>query len=263
MNKRSTMIAGIFAAAAVAIPGSAALAGPTVTGSDGNTQSLDVVVAPRKLPKRTYAPATLEVTVKTGTTSPSGLPSAAVHDVIDFDRSATLFTRGLATCSDAAIQNTSTEIAEQKCGRAKIGAGSGTALLPLSSGATPEVTKVTAFNGVPRGGKPVVLLHAYGTRPLQTTLVLIGVVRNHGKEGYGPRLDVTVPPIAGGGGAITDFRVKINRTWRYKGRKVSFVSSKCPPSRKLESRGAFSFRDGVTLTALSTQRCTPAPEPRR
>jgi hypothetical protein len=262
MRKRSTLIAGIFAAAAVAIPVSVAIAGPTVTGSDGNTQSMEVVVSPKKLPKKTFAPATLKVTVNTGTTSPSGIPSPAVHDVIDFDKSATLFTKGLPTCNSSLLQSASTEVAEQKCGKAKIGSGTSTTLLPLGGTGTPEVTKVTAFNGVPQGGKPVVLLHAYGTSPVQTTLVLVGVVSNLNKEGYGPRLDVTVPPIAGGAGAITFFQVTINKKWNYKGKQVSFISSKCPASKKLKSRGAFTFKDGVTLTALSTQSCTEAPEPK-
>lgn len=262
MPKRSTLIAGIFAAAAVAIPASVAIAGPTVTGSDGNTQSLESIVSPSRLAKKTLTPGTLKVTVKTGTTSASGVPSPAVHDVIDFDKNAAIFTKGLATCSEAALQSTSTEVAEQKCGKAKIGTGTGTALLPLASGPTPEVTKVTAFNGVPKGGKPVVLLHAYGTSPLQTTLVLTGVVSSYNKEGYGPRLDVTVPLIAGGSGAITFFQVTINKKWNYGGKKVSFISAKCPASRKLKTRGAFTFKDGVTLTALTTQSCTQAPEPK-
>ena len=33
---------------------------------------------------------------------------------------------------------------------------------------------------------------------MQTTLVLTGVVKNYNKQGYGPRLDVEVPLIAGG-----------------------------------------------------------------
>jgi hypothetical protein len=263
MRKRSTMLASIFAAAAIAIPVSIAVAGPTVTGSDGNTQSLEAVVSPKSLPKKTATPGTLKVTVKTGTTSPTGIPSPAVHDVIDFDQSATLFTKGLPTCDPNAIQNTSTEVAEQKCGKAKIGTGTSTTLLPLGGVGTPELTKVTAFNGVPQGGKPVVLLHAYGTSPVQTTLVLIGVVSNLNKEGYGPRLDVTVPPIAGGNGAITDFQVTINKKWSYKGKQVSFIAAKCPAAKKLKSRGAFTFKDGVTLTALATQSCTQAPEAKK
>ncbi len=113
---------------------------------------------------------------------------------------------------------------------------------------------MTAFNGVPQGGKPVVLLHSYGVNPVQTTLILTGVVTNYNKEGYGPRLDVTIPPLAGGYGAITDFKVKIQKSWTYKGKKTSFVNAKCPASRKLKYRGAFTYKDGTTIDASTTQR---------
>jgi hypothetical protein len=262
MHKRFTLIASLAALAILAIPASAALAGETVTGPDGNTQSIEASVAPPALYKKTASPATLNVEVKTGTTATSGVPSPAIHDVIDFDQNLSLATKGLPTCTQGQLQNTTTEAAEQVCGKAKIGSGSAITLLPLSILYT-EPTKVTAFNGAPQGGKPVVLLHAYGTSPIQTTLVLVGTVSNLGKEGYGPRLDVTVPPIAGGVGVITDFKVKIQKSWTYKGKKMSFANAKCPASKKLNYRGAFTYADGTTINADTTQSCSPKPEPKK
>ncbi|MBS1676056.1 MAG: hypothetical protein JST08_01605 [Actinobacteria bacterium] len=261
MHKRFTLIASLAALAAFAIPASAALAGETVTGPDGNTQSIEASVSPKALYKKTASPVALSVEVKTGK-SGSGVPSPAVHDVIDFDQNLSLMTKGLPTCSAAQLQNTTTEAAELACGKAKIGSGSAITLLPLSVLYT-EPTKVTAFNGVPQGGKPVVLLHAYGQAPIQTTLVLVGTVSSYGKEGYGPRLDVTIPPIAGGVGVITDFKVKIQKSWTYKGKKVSFVNAKCPASKKLKYRGAFTYQDGTTINADTTQACTPKAEPKK
>jgi hypothetical protein len=262
MQKRFISIASLAALVAIAIPVSAALAGETVTGPDGNTQSIEASVSPRALYNKTASPAALTVEVKTGTTATSGVPSPAVHDVIDFDQNLALATKGLPTCNSSQLQNTTTEAAELACGKAKIGSGSATTLLPLGVLYT-EPTKVTAFNGVPQGGKPVVLLHAYGTSPLQTTLVLVGTVSNLGKEGYGPRLDVTIPAIAGGAGVITDFKVKIQKSWTYKGKKMSFVTARCPASRKLRYRGAFTYSDGTTINADTTQNCTPKPEPKK
>jgi hypothetical protein len=260
MRKRFTLIAGLAGIVAISIPVSAAIAGETVTGPDGNTQSIEASVSPQALYKKTASPAALSVEVKTGATS--GIPSPAVHDVIDFDQNLSLATKGLPTCTAAKLQNTTTEAAERACGSAKIGTGEATTLLPLSTLYT-EPTKVTAFNGAPQGGKPVVLLHAYGTSPLQTTLVLVGTVSNLGKEGYGPRLDVIVPPIAGGVGVITDFKVKIQKSWTYKGKKMSFVSAKCPAAKKLKYRGAFTYSDGTTIDAAASQSCTPKAEPKK
>lgn len=263
MHKRFILIAGLAALVAIAIPVSAAMGGETVTGPDGNTQSMEATISPKALFKKTSSPGSLFVDVTTGTTgSANGAPSPAVHDIIDFDQNLALATKGLPTCNASKLQNTSTEVAERACAGAIIGKGEATTLLPLGTLYT-EPTKVTAFNGVPQGGKPVVLLHAYGTSPVQTTLVLVGVVSNYGKEGYGPRLDVTIPPIAGGSGAITDFKVTINKSWTYKGKKMSFVNAKCPASKKLKYRGAFTYADGVTITATHTQPCTPKAEPKK
>ena len=261
MRKRFTLIAGLAAVVAIAVPVSAAIAGETVTGPDGNTQSLEATITPKGLYKKTASPATLNVDVKTGSAS-GGIPSPAVHDVIDFDQNLSLATKGLPTCNAAQLQNTSTEAAEKVCGKAKIGSGQATTLLPLGT-LYAEPTKVTAFNGVPQGGKPVVLLHAYGTSPVQTTLVIVGTVSNLNKEGFGPRLDVTIPPLAGGVGVITDFQVKINKTWTYKGKKMSFVAAKCPASKKLKYRGAFTYKDGTTIEATHSQACTPKAEPKK
>jgi hypothetical protein len=262
MRKRFTLIAGLLAIVAAAIPVSGAIAGETVTGTDGNTQSIEATITPKGLYPKTSSPATLSVEVKTGTTSPSGLPSPAVHDVIDFDKGLSLQTKGLPTCALSSLQNKTTEEAEAVCGKAKIGSGSAITLIPAGSLVT-EPTKVTAFNGVPKGGKPTVLLHAYGQAPLTTTLVLVGTVTNLNKEGYGPRLDVIVPPIAGGNGAITDFKVKINKTWTYKGQKESFVNATCSKSKKLKYRGAFTYADGVTIDATHEQACTSKTEPKK
>jgi hypothetical protein len=262
MRKRFTLIASLLAIMAAAIPVSGALAGETVNGPDGNTQSIEALITPKGLFPKTASPGTLSVEVKTGTTTAAnGVPSPAVHDVIDFDKNLSLATKGLPTCNPSQLQNTTTEQAEAACGKAKIGTGAATTLIPTGSVIT-EPTVVTAFNGIPQGGKPVVLLHAYGQAPLTTTLVLVGTVSNLNKEGFGPRLDVIVPPIPGNG-AITDFKVKINKSWTYKGKKMSFVNATCPKSKKLKYRGAFSYADGTTITATHEQACTSKPEKKK
>jgi hypothetical protein len=257
MRRRPLLIATIAALAAV-IAATAAWAGPTVSGPDGNTQSIDAQIRPKRLSKTKFTPGSLEVTtLTTSTTDPSGVPVPAVHATIDFDRNAQLYTKGLATCNSAKLQNQSTEVAERVCGKAKIGSGHATAYLRASK--VYEVPQtVTAFNGVPKGGKPVVILHTYGTTPLQVSLVLEGTVSNYNKEGYGPRLDLDIPLIAGGTGALKEFNVKIDKKWRYKGVKRSFLSAKCPNSKKLKARGKFDYRDGESLTAYSTQSCKQA-----
>jgi hypothetical protein len=254
MRRRPFLIA-VCAVLVAALAAAAAWAGPTVSAPDGNTQSIDSQIRPKKLSKTKLTPATLEVTtLTTSTTDPSGVPIPAVHATLDFDRYARLYTKGLPTCDSGKLQSQSTEVAEQACGSAKIGTGHATAY--LKAGKVYEVPQtVTAFNGVPKGGKPTILLHTYGTSPLQVSLVLEGTVSNYGKEGYGPRLDLDIPLIAGGTGALKEFNVKIDKKWRFKGEKRSFISAKCTGAKKLKARGTFTYRDGEALTALSKQSC--------
>lgn len=255
MRNRPTLIAALAVAVASAVAASAALAGPTVVGPNGNTQAIDVRVTPKRLSPTRPSPVALKVTTKTtSTTAASGIPVPAVRAVIDFPSGLKLFTKGLPTCSLSRLQNTKTEDALRLCGRAKIGSGKATALIPTAGGSAPEHTIVTAFNGAPQGGRPTVLLHTYGVSPVQTTIVLSGVISRFGKQGFGQRLDVDIPLLAGGAGALTDFQVTINRSFRFKGKRRSFVAAVCRKS-PLRSRGTFTFKDGEALTAVSTQAC--------
>jgi hypothetical protein len=259
MRRRPFLIAAV-AVLAVSIAASAAVAGPTVVGPNGNTQLIDSQIRPKKLSKKRFTPGTLKVrTLTTSTTAPTGVPIPAVHATIDFDRNAKLYTKGLPTCNPAKLQNQSTENALRACGNAKIGGGRAVALLVVGPTVYTVNQTVTAFNGIPKGGKPVVILHTYGTTPIQTTLVLTGPVSQYNKEGFGPRLDLDIPLIAGGTGALKEVEVKIDKKWRFKGIKRSFLSAKCPNKKTLKTRGRFTFRDGESLTAFSKQSCKQAP----
>ena len=258
MRKRSTLIAGLAVLVATAIVASVAIAGPVgapVATKDGNSQAVGSVITPKKLSKTDFGPAALEVTTKLTTTASSGVPNPTVNVVIDFDKNAKIFTKGIPTCDPAKLQSTSTEVALQQCGKAKIGGGTAEALIPVGERIVPALQTVTAFNGVPQGGKPVVILHSYGTTPVQTTLVLVGTVTRTDKEGYGPRLDINVPLIAGGSGALIYFNTKIDKKYKYKGKPVSFLSAKCPNSKKLKTRSVFTFKDGETSNPTSSQSC--------
>lgn len=263
MRKRSTLAVALAVTAVTAIAASVALAGPVgapVAASDGNSQSYGALITPKKLGKKTFTPAALEVTTKLSTSASTGVPVPTTHVQIDFDKNTKIFTKGVPTCDSSKLQSTSTEVAEQQCKSAIIGRGHAAALLVVGGKVYDVAQTVTAFNGVPQGGKPVILLHTYGTTPVQTTLVLTGKVSNLNKEGFGPRLDVEVPLIAGGTGVLTEFQVKVDKKYKYKGESVSYISSKCPTSKKLKTRSVFTFNDGQTTNPVYTQSCTQNPK---
>jgi len=257
MRKRLTLVVAMAVGVAVTVAGVApAVQSPTLVGADGNTQSIAVKYSPQKLSKKQAEPVSLEVKTATSSqTAANGVPVPAVRAIIDFPKGLKIFSKGYPTCDPAVLQNTSTEKALEECKRAKLGTGQGSADLVVGEKVFPVVTGITAFNGVPQGGKPVILLHNYSATPIQTTLVLIGVVKSLNKGAFGSRLDVEIPLIAGGQGALTSFGVKIFKTFSYKGKKRSYVSLSCP-SKKWKTRGQFVFRDGESLTPEVTQKCT-------
>jgi hypothetical protein len=255
MRKRFTLAVATVAGFAIAAAAAGAVQSPVLQGADGNTQSIAVSITPTKASKKKASPATLDVTTATGRPSdPNGVPVPAVRAIVDFPKDVTLFSKGYPTCDPTVLQNTSTEVALEACKKAQIGSGTASALLPVGTKVFPVAQTVTAFNGVPQGGKPSIVLHAYGTTPTQTTLVLVGTVTRLNKEGFGPRLDINVPLLAGGTGALTGFHVKIFKTFSYKGKKRSYVSAVCS-SKKWKSRGQFIFKDGESLTPGLTQKC--------
>lgn len=235
----------------------AATAAGIPTAPNGNTQTIRSKVWPVKLPRKKFHQATLKVVTRTTSkTADNGVPVPATRAIVDFDRDLRLFTKGIPKCSPGKLQNTSTRAALALCGKAKIGAGNAIVLLPVGGQVFEEKAAVTAFNGRPEKGRPTVILHSYGRAPVQVTLVLTGTVRNYYKHGYGPRLAIDIPKIAGGAGALTRFAVAIRKKYRYKGKARAFVNARCR-HKKLRTRGKFIFADGESLTDRYVQRCHP------
>jgi hypothetical protein len=260
MRKRLTfvLIGAVIAALAMAATAAAVLTAP-----DGNTQELGVSLKPTKLSKTKPTPVTLDVLTKTGTTTePNGKPIPVTETVIDFNKGTAIESTGYPTCSLSAIESVTAEVANETCKKSKIGSGHATVLLPSSKGVTVEPLEVNAFNGVAQGKNPVVLLHVYGQSPVQVTQVLVGTVTKYNKEGYGPRLTVPVPAIAGGTGALTEFETKIFKKYSYKGQQRSYVTATCA-TKKLKARGKFVFKDGQSLTPEVTGKCTQQPEKKK
>jgi hypothetical protein len=257
MRKRLTLAVAMAVGVAVTAAGVAsAVQSPVLVGADGNTQSIGVNITPKNRSATKPTPATLEVTTATdNATTPNGVPIPAVQAIVDFPKGTTIYNKGYPTCDQAVLQNTSTEKALEECKRAKIGNGEGTLDLVVGEKVFPVVAGMTVFNGVPSGGKPVILLHLYSQTPVQTTVVLVGVVKNFNKQGFGPRLDVAIPLIAGGQGAVTGVKIKVFKTYSFKGKKRSYINATCP-TKSWKARGEFVFKDGESLTPSVKGKCT-------
>lgn len=257
MSKRSMSITGAIAATVVAVAASVAVAG-TVTGGDGMSLTADVKVSPKKLSKRAPGPAGIKIATKTTTRGTSGKLNPVVKAVMDFDKNGKYFAKGLPTCNAKALESKEPDDARRICGKSRIGGGRVVADVVFFESDPIEVrADLTAFNGVPKGGKPTVVLYAYAKSPVPASYIFSGVISKYKKMGYGSRFEIDFPKLFGGGGAIREFNINISKKFTHKGKKRSVVSAKCPGSKKLKSRVAFTYTSGETITAPSTQRCTP------
>ncbi len=257
MRKRSISITGMIAVTVAAIATSVAVAG-TVTGNDGMSLSAGVKVSPNKLSKRAPTPAAIKIATKTTTNDSTGALNPVVKAVMDFDKSGTYFTKGLPTCKEKAVEAKSPGAAKKNCGKARIGGGQLTAMVSFFGQPSQQTSaELTVFNGVPKGGKPTVVVYAYAKNPVPLGYVISGVVSKYRKAGYGTRFEIDFPSLFGGSGAVQTFNLKIDKKFIRKRKKHSVVSAKCPHNKKLKSRIAFTYRNGETITVPSTQSCKP------
>jgi hypothetical protein len=182
-----------------------------------------------------------------------GKPSPLKQALIDFDHDGRLSVAGLPTCSPESIDEATTEEARRICKGAIVGVGHVEALVSLDSGDVPARSELTVFNGPRLGGLPTAVLHARTTVPgTQTYAIVVPIEQRPGAFRYRARIDL--PPLAAGFGALTHIDVKIGRRYRAGGKQRSYVSARCSDNI-LQTRGRFSFEDGVIVDGLVEKFC--------
>jgi hypothetical protein len=215
---------------------------------------LDGSVSPSKLSKSTPQPITLNLSGKAGTNDGTHVPPLK-ELFVEFDKNGHLNTKGLPSCTVGKLQSTLTAQAKASCRSALIGQGRATAEIafpeqaPFSAGGP-----ILIFNGS-KGNKQMLIFHVYAKVPAPTTFVFTAQI-GKGKGPYGTSAKVKVPSITSGQGSVTSFKVKINKTFSYKGKKQSVLTATCKTGT-LKARGDFIFA-GKKLEGKVTRPCTPA-----
>jgi hypothetical protein len=214
---------------------------------------LDGSVSPSKLSKTKPQPITLDLSGKAGTTDGTHVPPLK-ELFVEFDKNGHLNTKGMPSCSVGKLQSTLTAQAKAACGPALIGQGRATAEIafpeqaPFSAGGP-----ILIFNGS-QGNKQMLVFHVYAKVPAPTTFVFSAQI-GKGKGPYGTSAKVKVPSITSGQGSVTSFKVKIFKTFNYKGKKQSVLTATCKTGT-LKARGDFLFQ-GKKLEGKVTRPCTP------
>jgi hypothetical protein len=222
-------------------------AGNIVVTTDGG-------FAPTTLPKHKVAPITLHGYGKISTKDDE-LPPVLETITLWFDKHGSVETRGLPVCTKGKLAATTTAQARKLCPGAIVGEGFGKAIVKFpEQPPIPATSPITIFNGPKKHGNPTVLAHAHLTVPAPTTFVVPIEIQKVHDGRYGFKTVATIPKIAGGAGVPTYGRLKIGRTWKYKGKTLSYANASCPDGR-LQAKGQFVFKDDTVLSGQLLKPC--------
>ncbi len=237
---------------AVAVP-----AGADEVVQRGNLRvAFDGGLAPRKLPRRGPAPVTVELGGRIFTTDGSDPPGLSELELA-INRGGRIDPGARPTCRLDRIQPASTTYARRVCAAARVGEGTFSAAVAIPEQAPyPSRGTVTAFNGV-EAGRPVVLLHVYGTEPLPTSFTLSLSIRRSGGQ-FGTVLRGSLPTVDSHVGFVTGISLRLDGGH---GRRP-YLSASCPAPRGSTlavfplARAGFSFADGRVLRSTLIRSCT-------
>jgi hypothetical protein len=222
--------------------------------------SFNARFAPKVLPRDKLAPVTVDLTGSVGTAD-GGPPPQLRRISIAVNRYGLFFTRGLPVCPASELEQTSTQVALSRCRSALVGRGRFGANIDFpTSAALPVEGRMLAFNS--RVGKrQAILMHIYGSKPVQATFVLTFKI-SHPRHGtFGTVLSTRIPKLASDLGYVTDVSMSFGRRYTYAGQRRSFLSARCAAPLGLPgalfsfARGSFIFAGGQRLTMTLTRDC--------
>lgn len=243
------MIALSVAGIAVAAKDTVVRAGNLVVTIDGSSG-----LTPKALSKSKFTP--VAFTAAGSVRAADGSQPPPIKEVLIDAPNTAVNVKGYPTCTSGALQARDTAAVKKACPDSIIGSGSTTV-----SVAFPEQTPVPAkspllvFNGGEKGGVTTLYIHAYLTQPIITAVVTTVKIK---KSGSGIKTVTSVPKIANGSGSVTDFSLKIDKKFTYKGKKVSVLSAKCVGG-KIQAQVTAKFYDNSQLSAEILRTCTSKP----
>jgi hypothetical protein len=266
MRKRKYVI-GVIAGlvASLAVSGIA-------QGAD--SQTLTVTVGASKQQKNIRGPADINVTVDTKETYPVNPAQTAQQTVLTFDGDFDLGnTANYPTCNPATLAGLTTDQAKAACPGSQVGAGDSTLCSVLLGCGTTATGVVTAFNGVPSGGNPQIVLHNRIGPPINQTTVLPGVLTGNTLTVQVPDTAATqfhlthfftgVPILKTGTGVAASAAKKKKKKKKKKAAPIYYITAKCSDGTWTTSETTTFRSGGPTLSATANTPCTQAPSKKK
>jgi hypothetical protein len=221
--------------------------------------SVDGEFNPSSLPRQGGAPVAVTVGGHITTTDKSALPQLR-RLTIAINRHGRLDPRGLPVCHLADIQPASTAEALRACRGSRVGEGSFSANVAIPTQAPfPSRGKVIAFNGR-RHGKPVILAHVYGVKPIPTSFTLpFKIERSKGP--FATTLVASLSQTTGEWGFVTGIVMTLKRQFIYRGKSRDYLSAGCPAPEGFPGavfplvKASFEFGGTPSLSSTVVRSC--------
>lgn len=223
--------------------------------------SFDGGIAPTKLPRHSPAPVSMAVDSTIRTTDGADPPPQLRTIAIAINRKGRLFDRGLPTCRVRRIQPSTMAAARKVCGDALVGSGRVDVRIHFANQRPFTLTApMLVFNAEPVRGKRRILAQIYGRRPPSAIVLPFRIAKRRGT--FGTVVWTSLPKAAQRWAYMTHFEMKLQRTYRYRGRQWSYVSASCaapagfPGAVFPFAKARFGFADGRTVTSTLIRSCT-------
>ena len=213
-------------------------------------------ISPTKLPKDRQAPISGHLNAQIGTVDGSH-PPAIESVVADFDKTIQVNAKGLPTCRRGQLVARSSAAAKAACPDAILGTGQAEVEVAFTE-QTPFSARgpIVLFNGGVHGGVTLLLIHTYVAVPAPTAVVVTAKLTRIHRGHFGIHVDARIPPIAGGAGSATSFKITIDRKFTYRGKRESYLTASCPTGTYY-AEGTVKFSDATRLKVTHALPCTP------
>ena len=204
---------------------------PTASSSEaiqkGNLRvAMDASLAPKKLPRETDAPVHFSVSANVSSADGS-IPPQLRGITVKINRNGSIDPTALPVCEMEDVQPSTTQGALAACRDSFVGEGKLLAKVLLTQQSPfPSSGRIVAFNGVWKG-RPAILAHVYGTKPVPTSFTMPFVISKLSKGLYGTQLHATLPHFSGKWGYITGISLNLGATSNSHGHKRSYISAAC------------------------------------
>lgn len=221
--------------------------------------SLKGGLSPLTLPRDHAAPVAVSLEGAVDTADHSPLPRVN-RLKLELAWRGDLLTKGLPTCSALRLKGLRTDQALATCGEALVGRGNLKATI-FVPGQHPFAVRahLLAFNGRTKVGRRAVLVYAYTMNPPMSFVIPFVVHRHSGA--FQTVLVATVRRSLGTWPHVADFRVEIARSFKFRGKRHSYLNASCPLPKNFTAgflsfaRATYTFEGGEQLRVASVRTC--------